>query len=62
MRHNFNAPRRANGGFYEENDEILKDAIAFTANEPKIWEFHIVEFFQIATQIIHIAIPNEGKR
>ena len=37
MRHNFNVPSRANGGFYEENDEILKDAIAFTADEPKIW-------------------------
>ena len=28
---------RANSGFYEENDEILKNAIAFTADEPKIW-------------------------
>ena len=37
LRHNFNAPSRANSGFYEENDEILKDAIAFTADEPKIW-------------------------
>ena len=34
MRHNFNVPSRANGGFY---DEISKDAIAFTADEPKIW-------------------------
>ena len=24
-------------GFYDENDEILKNAIAFTADEPKIW-------------------------
>ena len=24
-------------GFYDENDEISKNAIAFTANEPKIW-------------------------
>ena len=23
--------------FYDENDEILKNAIAFTADEPKIW-------------------------
>ena len=23
--------------FYEENDEISKNAIAFTADEPKIW-------------------------
>ena len=23
--------------FYEENDEISKDAIAFNADEPKIW-------------------------
>ena len=34
----FNAQSRANGGFYEENDEISKNAIAFTADEPKIWE------------------------
>ena len=61
MRHNFNVPSRANGGFYEENDEISKDAIAFTADEPKIWG-DIVEFSQIATQIICIAIPNEGKK
>ena len=25
-------------GFYDENDEISKNAIAFTADEPKIWE------------------------
>ena len=24
-------------GFYDDNDEILKNAIAFTANKPKIW-------------------------
>ena len=24
-------------GFYDENDEISKNAIAFTADEPKIW-------------------------
>ena len=24
-------------GFYDENDETSKNAIAFTANEPKIW-------------------------
>ena len=24
-------------GFYDENDEILKNAIAFAANKPKIW-------------------------
>ena len=24
-------------GFMLKNDEILKNAIAFTANEPKIW-------------------------
>ena len=23
--------------FYEENDEISKNAIAFTADEPKLW-------------------------
>ena len=37
MRHNFNVPSRANSGCYEENDKISKDAIAFTADEPKIW-------------------------
>ena len=26
-----------NGGFYDENDEISKNATAFTANEPNIW-------------------------
>ena len=26
-----------NEGFYDENDEISKNAIAFTADEPKIW-------------------------
>ena len=51
---------RANGGFYEENDEILKNAIAFTVNEPKnVGE--IVEISQIATQIIRFAIPFEGR-
>ena len=25
-----------NEGFYDENDEISKNAIAFTANEPKV--------------------------
>ena len=24
-------------GFYDENDEISKNATAFTANEPNIW-------------------------
>ena len=24
-------------GFYDEHDEISKNAIAFTADEPKIW-------------------------
>ena len=24
-------------GIYDENDEILKNAIAFTADEPKKW-------------------------
>ena len=24
-------------GFYDEDDEILKNATAFTANEPNIW-------------------------
>ena len=24
-------------GFYDENDEISKNATAFTANDPKIW-------------------------
>ena len=24
-------------GFYDEDDEISKNAIAFTADEPKIW-------------------------
>ena len=24
-------------GFYDENDEISKNAIVFTADEPKIW-------------------------
>ena len=28
-----------NGGLYEENDDILKNAIAFTPDEPKMWEF-----------------------
>ena len=51
----------ANGVFYEENDEILKNAIAVTANEPKNMGV-IVEISQIATQIIRIAIPNEGER
>ena len=35
MKHNFNAQSRANSGFYEENDEISKNAIAFTADEPQ---------------------------
>ena len=26
-----------NEGFYDENDEISKNATAFTANEPNIW-------------------------
>ena len=52
---------RANGGFYEENDEISKNAIAFTADEPKnVGE--IVEISQIATQITCFAIPFEGGR
>ena len=46
-------------GFYDENDEILKNAIALTADEQNMWE--IVEISQIATQIIRIAVPNEGK-
>ena len=48
-------------GFYDENDKISRNAIAFTADEPKIWG-EIVEISQTATQIICIAIPNEGKR
>ena len=36
-------------GFYDENDEILKNAIAFTANEPKIMG-EMVDIFQIATR------------
>ena len=38
-----------NEGFCDENDEILKNTIAFTANEPKI-KGEIVEIFQIATR------------
>ena len=41
-------------GFYDENDEISKNAIAFTANEPKIWGK--------CNQIILVTIPNEGNR
>ena len=36
-------------GFYDENDEISKNAIAFTADEPKIWG-EIVEISQNATR------------
>ena len=42
-------------GFYDENDEILINATAFTANEPNMGD--IVEICQIATQINVLLYP-----
>ena len=35
IRHNMMCEAMVNSRFYDENDEILKNTIAFTANEPK---------------------------
>ena len=37
IRHNIIYKAWSTVGFYDENDEISKNAIAFTADEPKIW-------------------------
>ena len=47
-------------GFYDENDEISKNATAFTANEPSIWGNS--RNFPKCNQIICVAVPNEGNR
>ena len=47
-------------GFYDENDEILKNAIAFAADEPKYGGNS--RNFPNCNQIIRVAIPNEGNR
>ena len=49
-----------NEGFYDENDEISKNAIAFTANEPKVRGNS--GNFPNCNQIRRVAIPNEGNR
>ena len=45
--------------FYDENDEISKNAIAFTADEPKYGGNS--GNFPNCNQIICVAVPNEGK-
>ena len=47
-------------GFYDENDEISKNAIAFTADEPKYGGNS--GNFPNCNQIICVAVPNEGNR
>ena len=47
-------------GSYDKNDEILKNATAFTANEPNIWGNSRI--FPKCNQIICVAVPNEGNR
>ena len=47
-------------GFYDENDEILINATAFTANEPNVGGNS--RNFPNCNQIRHVAIPNEGNR
>ena len=47
-------------GFYDEDDEISENAIAFTADEPKFGGNS--RNFQNCNQIVHIAVPNEGNR
>ena len=47
-------------GFYDENDEISKNATAFTANEPNIWGNS--RNFPKCNQIIRVAVPNKGNR
>ena len=41
---------------YDEDDEILKNAIVLTANEPKL-RGEIIEISQIATQISALLYP-----
>ena len=47
-------------GFYDGNDKILKNATAFTANEPNIWGNS--RNFPKCNQIIYAAVPNKGNR
>ena len=47
-------------GFYDEDDEISINAIAFTADEPKYGGNS--RNFPNCNQIIHVAIPNEENR
>ena len=47
-------------GFYDENDEISKNANAFTAIEPNIWGNS--RNFPKCNQIICVAVPNKGNR
>ena len=49
-----------NEGFYDEDDEISRNAIALSANEPKLRGN--IGNFPKCNQIIWVAIPNEGNR
>ena len=49
-----------NEGFYDENDEISKNANVFTANEPNIWG-NSRNFPNCNTDKCD-AVPNEGNR
>ena len=49
-----------NGGFMMNNDEISKNAIVLTANEPKLRGNN--RNFPKCNQIMCVAVPNEGNK